>query len=52
MSGETWGMATQKPKDSPKEQGRAEHRWPAVASVVVALVLYVLLPSSFLPPLR
>ncbi len=32
--------------------GRPEHRWPAVASVIVALTLYVLLPSSFLPPLR
>lgn len=31
---------------------RAEHRWPAVAAVVVALTLYALLPSSFLPPLR
>jgi hypothetical protein len=32
--------------------GRAEHRWPAVVSILVALVLYVLLPSSFLPPIR
>lgn len=32
--------------------GRAEHRWPAVTSIVVALVLYALLPSSFLPGLR
>ena len=31
---------------------RAEHRWPAVAAVLVALTLYALLPSSFLPPLR
>lgn len=31
---------------------RAEHRWPAVAAIVVALVLYALLPSSFLPVLR
>jgi branched-subunit amino acid transport protein len=33
-------------------EGRPEHRWPAVASIVVALTLYALLPSSFLPPLR
>jgi hypothetical protein len=31
---------------------RAEHRWPAVGAVIVALTLYALLPSSFLPPLR
>jgi Ca2+/H+ antiporter len=31
---------------------RAEHRWPAAGAVVVALTLYALLPSSFLPPLR
>ena len=32
--------------------GRPEHRWPVVSSVIVALTLYVLLPSSFLPALR
>lgn len=31
---------------------RAEHRWPAVASILVALALYALLPSTFLPVLR
>lgn len=31
---------------------RAEHRWPAVAALLVAIVLYALLPSSFLPWLR
>jgi len=31
---------------------RAEHRWPAVIAVVVALVLYALLPSDFTPWLR
>jgi len=31
---------------------RAEHRWPAVIAVVVALVLYALLPSGFTPWLR
>jgi uncharacterized membrane protein len=45
-------MATPKPKDVAEGEGRAEHRWPAVASILVALVLYVLLPSSFLPILR
>lgn len=32
--------------------GRPEHRWPAVASILVALTLYALLPSSFLPAVR
>ena len=32
--------------------GRGEHRWPAAASVVVALLLYGLLPSAFLPIVR
>lgn len=32
--------------------GRPEHRWPAVASILVALTLYVLLPSDFLPWVR
>jgi uncharacterized membrane protein len=31
---------------------RAEHRWPAVGAILVALTLYALLPSSFLPELR
>jgi hypothetical protein len=31
---------------------RTEHRWPAVGAVLVALVLYALLPSSFLPLVR
>ncbi|MBO9627713.1 MAG: DUF1345 domain-containing protein [Microbacterium sp.] len=34
------------------EPDRAEHRWPAVAAVVVALTLYALLPSGFTPWLR
>jgi uncharacterized membrane protein len=34
------------------QEPRAEHRWPAVASVLVALTLYALLPSGFLPVLR
>ncbi|MFT4124334.1 MAG: hypothetical protein QM635_10930 [Microbacteriaceae bacterium] len=31
---------------------RAEHRWPAIVALGVALALYGLLPSSFLPLLR
>jgi uncharacterized membrane protein len=31
---------------------RAEHRWPAVGAILVALTLYALLPSSFLPLVR
>ena len=34
----------------PREQ--AEHRWPAAVAILVALVLYALLPSSFTPTLR
>jgi hypothetical protein len=34
----------------PREQ--AEHRWPAAVAILVALVLYALLPSSFTPALR
>lgn len=35
-----------------EERDRTEHRWPAVGAVVVALLLYALLPSSFLPAVR
>jgi len=35
-----------------QDRDRTEHRWPAVGSVMVALALYALLPSSFLPELR
>ncbi|MGV8884975.1 MAG: hypothetical protein ACOH1T_05225 [Microbacteriaceae bacterium] len=35
-----------------KRAGRAEHRWPAVAALLVALTLYATLPSSFFPPAR
>lgn len=31
---------------------RAEHRWPVAAALIVALVLYGTLPSSFTPMLR
>jgi uncharacterized membrane protein len=38
---------------NPEERAaRAEHRWPAVVALLVALTLYALLPSSFLPVLR
>jgi uncharacterized membrane protein len=33
-------------------RARGEHRWPAFIAIVVALVLYALLPSSFLPVVR
>lgn len=35
-----------------KRTARAEHRWPAVISVLVALALYAFLPSQFFVPLR
>jgi hypothetical protein len=35
-----------------KNKDRAEHRWPAVGAILVALMLYALLPSDFLPALR
>ncbi|WP_062463218.1 hypothetical protein [Demequina soli] len=34
------------------EGGRGEHRWPAVAALLVALAMYLALPSTFLPALR
>ena len=39
------------PKPPPRS-ARAEHRWPAVIALVVALTLYATLPSSFLPGFR
>ena len=38
--------------DSLTEPVRAEHRWPAAVALLVALVLYALLPSSFFPAFR
>ncbi|MBX3099960.1 MAG: DUF1345 domain-containing protein [Salinibacterium sp.] len=35
-----------------QRRDRTEHRWPAVGSVLFALALYALLPSSFLPLFR
>ncbi|WP_062518687.1 hypothetical protein [Demequina silvatica] len=34
------------------EGASGEHRWPAVAALLVALALYLALPSTFLPVLR
>ncbi|MCU1440510.1 MAG: hypothetical protein JWP85_1507 [Rhodoglobus sp.] len=34
------------------DRDRTEHRWPAVGAIIVALALYALLPSSFLPVVR
>lgn len=34
------------------DSDRAEHRWPAVGAILVALTLYALLPSSFFWQLR
>jgi len=36
----------------PARKARAEHRWPAVVALLVALALYASLPSMFFPPLR
>lgn len=33
-------------------EARAEHRWPAVIGLLIALTLYATLPSAFLPVLR
>ena len=38
-------MATRTPKAVPE---RPEHRWPAIVAVGAAVVIYVLLPSTFL----
>jgi uncharacterized membrane protein len=38
--------------DTAERTARAEHRWPAVVGVLVALTLYATLPSTFLPALR
>ncbi|MEY2850061.1 MAG: hypothetical protein RI885_2728 [Actinomycetota bacterium] len=38
--------------DTTERRARAEHRWPAVVAVLVALTLYATLPSTFLPALR
>jgi len=37
---------------STKRAARAEHRWPAVVALIIALTLYATLPSSFFPVFR
>jgi branched-subunit amino acid transport protein len=39
-------------KRAEEEPERAEHRWPAAVAVLIAIVLYATLPSSFTPALR
>jgi hypothetical protein len=39
-------------KRAEEKPDRSEHRWPAAAAVLVAMVLYATLPSSFTPALR
>lgn len=48
----TQGLSAQVETDPHEVAARAEHRWPAVASVLVALVLYVTFPSDFTPWVR
>ncbi|HEV7742618.1 MAG TPA: hypothetical protein VGO65_09380 [Pseudolysinimonas sp.] len=43
------GKSSVSPADDPD---RAEHRWPAAIAILVAVVLYATLPSSFTPALR
>ena len=35
-----------------EQQARAEHRWPAVVGLLIALALYATLPTTFLPTVR
>ena len=44
--------AARKTTEADREQDRTEHRWPAIIAVLLALALYALLPSSFLPIVR
>jgi uncharacterized membrane protein len=39
-------------EDESERTARAEHRWPAIIALLVAITLYALLPSTFLPVLR
>lgn len=38
--------------DRANAKDRSEHRWPAVAGLLIALSLYAALPSAFLPAVR
>ena len=42
--------ATTRNTRAAKRAARAEHRWPAVLALAIALTLYLLLPNSILPP--
>jgi uncharacterized membrane protein len=39
-------------KRAEEDPDRSEHRWPAAVAVLLAIVLYATLPSSFTPTLR
>lgn len=43
------GTAREKTQEEPD---RSEHRWPAALAILVAVVLYATLPSTFTPALR
>ena len=36
-------------RSAPQVTEKAEHRWPAIVAVVIAVVIYTLLPSNFIP---
>jgi len=50
MAGESKARDTKDP--TPETPDRTEHRWPAAIAILVAIVLYATLPSSFAPELR
>ncbi|MES2094773.1 MAG: hypothetical protein V4531_13330 [Actinomycetota bacterium] len=45
-------MSVDAPRAPGERSARAEHRWPAVVALLVALTLYATLPSSFFPVFR
>ncbi len=45
-------MGDETPSPTGERSARAEHRWPAVVALVVALALYATLPSAFFPVFR
>lgn len=46
------GTSKRLTKSEKDARDQAEHRWPAAIGILVALVLYALLPSSFSPVVR
>jgi uncharacterized membrane protein len=46
------GARTGKARKAETTPERAEHRWPVAVAILVALVLYATLPSTFTPALR